>query len=56
VLDQIKGLICVALLFALLSRADGEDSAARFKQLKEQKGCWRGDRLIAQLMACSETE
>jgi len=37
VLDQIKGLICVALLFALLSRADGEDYAVRFKQLKEQK-------------------
>ena len=37
VLDQIKGLVCVALLFALLSRASGEDYAARFKQLKEQK-------------------
>src|SRR4051812_33451097 len=36
VLDQIRSLVCVALLFALLSCANGEDYAARYKQLQDQ--------------------
>ena len=36
VFDQIKGLVCVVLLFALSSRANGEDYAGRYKQLQDQ--------------------
>ena len=35
--NQRKGLPLLALLLLLAGRADGEDYAARFKQLKEQK-------------------
>ncbi len=46
VLDQIKGLVCVALLFALLNRANGEDYAARFEELKKQKADAQIDALL----------
>ena len=46
VLDQIKGLVCVALLFALLNRANGEGYAARFEELKKQKADAQIDALL----------
>jgi tetratricopeptide (TPR) repeat protein len=35
--NQIKSLLCLALVLGVFSRANAEDYAARFNQLKEQK-------------------
>ena len=35
--NQVKSLLCFALLLGVVSRANAEDYAARFSQLKEQK-------------------
>ena len=37
VLQRISRFLCVAILLAVLDRANGEDYAARFKQLQTQK-------------------